>query len=378
MSGHPRIVFANELRGLAAVAVAVSHLIGVFWYMRDAVTAATFTPPQPGPLHGWTALVSHPWFNFGPFGVGLFFLISGLVIPISLGTHTRTSFLLARLLRIYPLYMAALLLELAMLRGNAALWGLPFTHSAWAMVSNLLLIQDLVGQPSLDLVNWTLCVELRFYLIMCLCAAAIRRGSVYTLFAIALAALGTNTAVEAGALGPALPDPVLPAYTASTESMFIVFMLIGVLFNYHLRGRIGTLHLLTAVAAMGTLFIACWQHSVLAYQLPGVAQNYGCALAVFAGLYAARRFVPGNPVFGALAAISYPLYVVHSLVGYSVMKLLMLRWQLSYPLALMMAVAAILLLATALHLAIERPTIAMARRLSRSRPQRDAAPVLAA
>ena len=173
-----RLQFANQLRGVAALAVACSHLIGVFWVLRDFAALATATPVQPGPNPPLVALVSHPWFNLGPFGVGVFFLISGLVIPFSLQRHSGGGFLLARLLRIYPTYVAALLIEVAVVYGNGMFWQRPFPYDAWTVVANCLLIQDLVGRPSIDLVNWTLCVELRFYLVVALVAGAVRRGSV--------------------------------------------------------------------------------------------------------------------------------------------------------------------------------------------------------
>ncbi len=56
-------------------------------------------------------MTANPWFMPGPFGVALFFLISGLVIPFSFDRHRTGAFLLARLLRIYPTYLAALLIE---------------------------------------------------------------------------------------------------------------------------------------------------------------------------------------------------------------------------------------------------------------------------
>ena len=89
-----RLIFANQLRGIAVLAVVFSHLVGVFWGMRDFVGLASASPAQSGPPPDLFILVSHPWFNFGPFGVGLFFLISGLVIPFSLERHTRGTFLM--------------------------------------------------------------------------------------------------------------------------------------------------------------------------------------------------------------------------------------------------------------------------------------------
>ena len=359
-----RIVFANQLRGIAALSVACSHLIGVYWLMRPAVSGATFTPAQEGASPPLVALVSHPWFNYGAFGVALFFLISGLVIPISLERHTPASFLAARTLRIYPTYVAALLIEVAVLRANALHWGRPFGYGTWAIVSNCLLIHDLVGQPYIDLVSWTLCVELRFYLVVALVAGAVRRGSVLVLIAIALAALGVNLAVGAGALGPPAPDPALLSYACSTESLFIVFMLIGVLFNYHLRGRLGTAALIAWASVLSALFALCWRASVLAAQFPSLTKNYACALAVFAALYALRRWVPGSRALDAMAAISFPLYLIHSLVGYSALKWLMLTLGWDYPESLAGALTVVVVMAAGLHRAVEAPAIRIGQNLT--------------
>lgn len=369
-----RLVFANQLRGLAAASVACSHLLGVYWLIRPTVSAATFTPALEGPNSPFVALIVHPWFNLGSFGVGLFFLISGLVIPISLEKHTPGSFLLARALRIYPTYAAALLIEMVVLEANAHYWGRPFDLGLWRIVSNLLLVQDLVGQPSVDLVNWTLSVELRFYIVIALVAGAVRRGSVVALLAIGLAALGLNIAVGAGALGLPQADPPTFSYGVSLDSLFVAFMLVGVVFNYHLRGRLGTGGLVLWVAVLGAIFAGCWHASVLGGQYLGVERNYGCALVLFAALYAVRRWIPGNRVLDGLAAISFPFYLVHSLVGFSVLKLAMMAWGWGYPAALGAAVAVGVLLAAGLHAFVEAPTARMGRRLApngtaRRRPQ---------
>ncbi|MCQ4062259.1 acyltransferase, partial [Klebsiella pneumoniae] len=51
---------------------------------------------------GW--LHRLPQFNWGAFGVALFFLISGFVIPFSFVKATWLSFLVGRFFRIFPLY----------------------------------------------------------------------------------------------------------------------------------------------------------------------------------------------------------------------------------------------------------------------------------
>ena len=370
-----RIRFANQLRGLAALGVACSHLIGVYWVFPAVVTAATASsPPLPQALPGLFWLVGHPWFNLGPFGVGVFFLISGLVIPISLGTHSRLSFLGARLLRIFPTYVACLLLLVGVIALNAAGWGRPFPYRIGDVVGNALLGYDLVGRPSIDLVNWTLSIELKFYVLVVLLAPWIRRGSVLALLGVGVAVFACDRLIAAGVLGPADPAPSTPGYTASSHLLCLTFMLMGTAFNYHLRGLVRTRTLLAVLAALAGLFVLTWRTSVWAVQFPVVTVNYAYALALFGGLYAVRRHIPANPVLDAMAAISFPFYVLHSILGFSVMRLLMTGAGWPYYPALAAAVLTILAAATLIHRAVERPTIRVGRHLAPRRPVSEASP----
>jgi peptidoglycan/LPS O-acetylase OafA/YrhL len=365
-----RLIFANQLRGLAAFSVMLSHLIGVFWAERSVVAAATSSPAQPGDVPSLFWLVAHPWFNFGPFGVAIFFLISGLVIPISLGVHSRPSFLLARILRIYPTYLAALAVDLGVVWAGSRYWGLPFGHSAHTILANALLIQDFLAEPSIDLVNWTLCIELKFYLLMALLASAIRGGSVAALFAVAAGALAFNLAASTPLLAsvaaawPGLIDVV------SHESFYVVFMLIGVIFNYRLRGLLSLHALFASVAGLLLLFVACWRSGALAGQYPVVTANYVYALALFGALFMLRRWIRETRPLDALAAVSYPFYLIHGLVGYSLLKVLMLAGGLGYVAALAITVPIVLAVATILHLGVERWSIVVGKRLAVAKPPR--------
>jgi peptidoglycan/LPS O-acetylase OafA/YrhL len=363
--GAARITFANQLRGLAALSVAVSHLVGVFWLMRDFVGLATFSPVQPGEPPGLVGAISFAWFQFGPFGVGVFFLISGLVVPISLARHTRLSFLAARLLRIYPTYVAALLIEMGVLAAAAAYWHHPFAYGARTLAANALLVFNLVGEPSVDLVNWTLGVELKFYLLLALIAPQVRAGRVGVLFVLAGLLAGAQALLRHS---PYAAWPL--AQTLSADAVYLVFMLIGVLFNYRLRGLLSRGGCAAAVAAMAALCAACWRMSALAPQYPVVTANYGFALALFCVLYLLRRRIRPTGALDAAAAISFPFYLVHSMIGYSVMKVAMLAFGLGYPGALALALVAAAGVATVLHLTIERATIRLGRHLARPRAGR--------
>jgi len=371
-----RLIFANQLRGLAALCVVVSHLLGVYWGMRDFVGLATSAPVQPGsPPEVVFGLISHPWLNFGPLGVAVFFLISGLVIPISLDKHSRASFAAARLLRIYPLYLAALLLEVAVLHANAAYWNRPFAYSDLAVLANALLIYNVIGQPSIDLVNWTLCIELKFYLLLLVLAPQVRAGRVAALFGVAVGIWLTNLLLAAGWLDGLATRFPAAATILSTESVFIVYMLIGVLFSHMLRGCLSRLSGSVAICLMFALFVATWRASVNAAQFPMVTANYLYGLVIFAGAFLLRRHAVAFWPLDFLTAISFPLYLIHSLIGFSLLKFFMLAWGWPYAGALALAVPLVILLATALHFGVEVHAAEWGRRLA---PRQKAADIAAA
>ena len=342
----------------------VSHLIGVFWLAQDFLALTTLAPAQGGPLPAIVGIANLEWFQAGPFGVGLFFLISGLVIPISLEKHNAASFLAARLLRIYPTYIAGLAVQLLTLLVASHIWGQPLPYDWRTIFANAFLIQDLVGRPSIDLVNWTLTIELRFYVIVAVLAPWLRRASLAAVFGPALLACVIALLISQGVIGTFSLDYTRLTYTVSSQLPFMILMLVGVLFNYHVRGKLGTPGLLAGVAALAALMAFAWWFSVLRGQFTHVLNNDAYALALFSGLYFMRRHVPPNRVFDTLASISYPLYLVHATVGFVVMKALMLLAGVGYPAALAIAVLVAGAIAAVLHVAVELPSIRWGRRLA--------------
>src|SRR5690349_23920389 len=90
-----RLAWLDMLRGIAALCVVFDHLSYVV--LQHART-----------------LVYH-WFNPGDYGVFVFFLISGYIVPASLERKGSVrSFWVSRVFRLYPLYLLAVGIAVAL------------------------------------------------------------------------------------------------------------------------------------------------------------------------------------------------------------------------------------------------------------------------
>ncbi len=368
-----RAIFADQLRGIAALLVVVNHYTGIYWVARPLVASVTFSPAQDGATHA-LALMAQAWpFNPGVFGVGLFFLISGFVIPNAFTHHSPASFLAARALRIWPCYLAAMAVELIATWLSAHYWSVPFTERPVALLANALLVHNLLGVPTFDLVNWTLTIELKFYLLFALAHAAIaRRPGRCVLGAGVMAALLCATVPWGLAVAPGERWEMLTR-GISLDLQYVPFMLVGTLFHLHGRGRLGTARLAGLTVATLALVALGFRLTRDPVEIATVLPNYLKALALFALAYSLRRHIGGTLVTRWLARISYPLYLVHSLVGYAMLKWLMMGVGLGYVPALALTLASVLGIATLLHVFVERPSIAAGRRLGRRKAARDPA-----
>ena len=140
----------DGLRGIAAMAVIVQHCL-------------EFTP-----LNKPDATISTPieylfanGFNLGRFGVIVFFLISGFLIPSSIENQPRplVSFVVGRFFRLYPLYWLSM--ALALVTVFALGWKIP---GVGQVIANMTMFQTLLGYENILDPYWTLLIEHFFYI----------------------------------------------------------------------------------------------------------------------------------------------------------------------------------------------------------------------
>ncbi len=182
-AGRLCISYLDGLRGAAALLVLLQPL-------AEGVLKAHAFPTQ---VERLGHLLLGEVFNFGRFGVALFFIISGFVIPLSFRTdRPLRAFAIGRLFRLYPAYWLSLIFALATLVGIERL--LP---SGATILANATVLQKFVGRPDIVNAYWTLTAELVFYI---LCTGLVifgllRRSGALTLVIVGLLVVAIATLV---------------------------------------------------------------------------------------------------------------------------------------------------------------------------------------
>jgi len=352
-----KIIFANQLRGLAVLSVITAHYLGVYWFSRDAVSQAIGAPVAEGSVPEIFRYIffAPSLFNWGPFGVAIFFLISGFVIPFSLEKLGRIKFITARLFRIFPTYWAATIFNLAVIYLSTRHWGSTFQFTGDQIVWNLLLSHEQMSVPSIDMVNWTLSIEMLFYFAALLMLPFIKSASSLALVSFSLVVLALVRWWPESWNTLDIGSKTLQLTCFKSQLMMVSFLFIGTLFNFRLNQRISSLVLFGSVIAIFLAFITTWPLTPLADQFLVIPVNYFYAVIVFACCFVLRdRFRPLK-IFDFFADISYPLYLVHALSGYAIIRILMTR-NFSYYQATTVALIVAVTTAYVLHRIIESPT----------------------
>jgi len=150
--------------------------------------------------HGSTLLIEpvrdflYQWLNLGQFGVFVFFLVSGYIIPASLERKGSVrGFWTSRLFRLYPMYALALVIAVvAYLTRHGTIRGAEH-HPLQAILAWLIMLPNLLTGPNVPNVTWTLSYEMVFYLLLAaLFSWNVHRhsGTYATAFAVGAVALG--------------------------------------------------------------------------------------------------------------------------------------------------------------------------------------------
>jgi peptidoglycan/LPS O-acetylase OafA/YrhL len=150
--------------------------------------------------HGSTLLLLpvrsflYQWFNLGQYGVFVFFLVSGYIVPASLERKGSVrDFWISRAFRLYPMFLIALLLSAVAYKTGHGTIGNAGAHRLTAVLGWLFMLQNLNAGLNVPVVTWTLSYEMVFYLLLAgLFSWGVHRRSGWyaTAFAVGAVALG--------------------------------------------------------------------------------------------------------------------------------------------------------------------------------------------
>ncbi|MFD0689385.1 acyltransferase family protein [Actinomadura fibrosa] len=390
----------DALRGLAALVVVFEHSLDVLL-------------PEVRRSAG-------PWFDFGRYGVFVFFLVSGYVVPFSLERRGSVrDFWIGRFFRLYPAFLAAAALALA-LGSTGISWGLPAAlgDRPWtSALAHLTMLQDLLGVPNVVNVFWTLSYEMVFYLLVtAMFLAGVHRASARVALAFAVAAAMLGVALPSALLATRWPGGtilvaalalagglaalvsrrrpvrragiavvaalaltllVLDSRVGGVESLCIIAtMFAGTAVRGIQDGRLRARPAAAMVAVVPVLSLLAGLRPPATWTAHGNAQSLGLGwsaavaaawLTFLGGLALRHRAMPRFLVWAGL--VSYSVYLLHPLVVQAVWRVagepgetpvaVRLLWEA-------VLLAAVLGAAALAHRYVEMPAQRLGRRLTRA------------
>ncbi len=228
-------------------------------------------------------------FAHGNLGVQVFFVISGFIIPVSMGkSHYQWTsfwrFLMKRGVRLHPPYLLALLVAV-LSAGVASLLpgGQPFGFKVSDLVTHSLLLNGLLNKPWINAVFWTLAIEFQYYILIALVFPILHRKS-----RVATAV----TVLVLGALSLLLP---------SSQMIFHwmpVFLLGWAAWMWSIDRR-----------------ETGWGVALLAASLTLYSMGWLTALVSVLTVLAIQKWRSGFGPLTSVGVFSYSLYLLHGVVG---------------------------------------------------------------
>ena len=340
------------MRGLAALAVVLFHLS---IKMKEELQAI---------LPDFITLVM----SYGYLGVPVFFVISGIVISLSVNDKRVTlsfagNFALRRSIRLDITYWASICFILVfMALNNHFLGGDKPYPSPGNVLLHMFYLQDLFSvDPVISVVYWTLCLEVQLYIFFLLSVWLSQTLSkklnldYYKVFLSGVVLLGIySLSLDQQMTSLSLPGLFLPYWH---------YFLIGVLISNIVRGKKASVPILLV-----------WMAIEIGFLMAGDIKSYSVAGIVF-GMFVFFLLRWNNldtflsdRIFQYLGSISYTLYLVHPDIGWKAISVgkQFFGSGMSSIATLFVFLSALLLsilVAHLFHIAFEKPSLWLCKQL---------------
>lgn len=361
-TANNKIIFADQLRGLAFICVVVIHWLGIYSVNPQFISMVTGAPLElvGNKIYYKSISTFLPFFNYGPFGVSLFFLISGFVIPFSINKKSRFRFIASRLIRIYPTYIVCSIIMLTIYTASHLYWGSDPSLDYNRVWSNITLTFSMFNYGSLDYINWTLSIEIKFYILCALLCVFIRSGNGVAITATSL--LITVFIFFADNPGAQHNQGDFSIDGIRIELLYVIYMMLGVLFHFLYTKKVRPLAFILFSLITMTCFYSSWVYAIQGDRFPYEIFNYLYGFVVFAIAFNFRDKFKPNVLLQFLSNVSYPFYALHSVIGYCSIRYLE-SIGIGYLQSVVVTFAFVMLLSYLVHISIETQSIKLSKRI---------------
>jgi len=347
-----RLRSIDGMRGLAAMAVVLFHLSGK---MIDELQAV---------LPDFITIVM----SYGYLGVPVFFVISGIVISLSVNNRKVTlryagNFALRRSIRLDITYWASICFILVLMTlNNNFLGGDNPYPSMGSVLLNMFYLQGLFSvEPVISVVYWTLCLEIQLYLFFLASvwlSQTLSKRLNFDYYKVHLSGV-----VLLGIYSLTLEQQIT---SLSVPGLFVPYwhyFLIGLLISNVVRGEKASIPILFSWMAIEIGFLM--SGDIVSYSVAGI----GFGMLVFLlwrwnlmDTFLCSRF------FQYLGSISYTLYLVHPDVGWKAISVgkQVFGNEMSSMATLFVFLSALLLsvlVAHLFHILFEKPSLWLCKQL---------------
>jgi peptidoglycan/LPS O-acetylase OafA/YrhL len=345
------LIHIQILRFLAAAAVVAFHVWSI---APDHINVPADTP-------------TFGLWHFG-HGVDLFFVISGFIIYYATQASARgkelspSAFLRRRVERIVPLYAFAILAMTALAVALPAIFGAPGWYTPSHVLKSLAFVSFTDGQMPVVFVGWSLEYEMYFYLVL----AALMMLTQNAWRAVVMAFCGLAIIGQISGVADTLGH-----YTFFTDPLILEFIfgvIAGILFvNGWNEDKSTHAMLLATACATFVLLVTEPTSRTLIYGLPSAALVAGAAWLSRLRTNASRL----ESACERLGDASFSIYLIQApLVVFAAQGVAILFPAIQPHALVVLASAVVIAAGLALNITVERPLLALCRRIGQPRATR--------
>jgi len=333
---NSRIFILDDLRGVAIITVLFYHYF--FVYFKDKEIDNIFIS---------NVQYLNDYINFGAFGISLFFLVSGFVIPMSLKGENNLknvyNFFVKRFFRLYPTYWFAIIFIII----TTFIITSSMQYSFKQILINFTMVQDVFRTPSIDGVFWTLMTELKFYIL----TAILFYFNLlkYIKYIVLLLLLLSTTTLYYGYVYQT------GTYLGNGLWAYLMLMYLGTAFHSYYKKNINRKILLFLVFIVSAYYLFNFSYLPTSAYGDKIGYSLATVFAILVFIIALNYKKSLSNITTFFGSISYSFYLIHQVVGYLLMTSL-IDFSIYKPFGQIYTFLIMTLVAILIHKFIEKPS----------------------